>query len=67
LLLLRHARALVPAPRVILALDADEILAANALDTPSWRAMLDARLGPSCASSASTCTRHPTSACGMTG
>jgi glycosyltransferase involved in cell wall biosynthesis len=45
LLLLRHARALVPAPRVILALDADEILAANALDTPSWRAMLDARPG----------------------
>src|SRR6266403_2265931 len=33
------------APRVILALDADEILAANALDTPSWRAMLDARPG----------------------
>ena len=45
LLLLRHARALVPAPRVILALDADEILAANALETPSWRAMLDARPG----------------------
>ena len=45
LLLLRHARALVPAPRIILALDADEILAANALDTPSWRAMLAARPG----------------------
>jgi len=45
LLLLRQARALVPPPRVILALDADEILAANALDTPSWRAMLAARPG----------------------
>ncbi len=45
LLLLRQARALVPAPRVILALDADEILAANALATPSWRAMLAARPG----------------------
>ena len=45
LLLLRQARALVPPPRVILALDADEILAADALDTPSWRAMLAARPG----------------------
>jgi len=45
LLLLRQARALVPPPRVILALDADEILAANALDTPSWRGMLAARPG----------------------
>ena len=45
LLLLRQARALVPAPRVILALDADEILAANALDTPSWRKMLAAPPG----------------------
>src|SRR5207247_11196654 len=36
LLLLRHARALVPSPRVILALDADEILAANTVDQPSW-------------------------------
>src|SRR5947209_8846985 len=45
LLLRRHARALVPSPRVILALDADEILAANAVDTPSWRMMLAARPG----------------------
>ncbi len=45
LLLLRHARAMVPPPRVILALDADEILAANAVDTESWRAMLAARPG----------------------
>jgi len=45
LLLLREARALVPAPRIILALDADEILAANALDTPSWRTLLAARPG----------------------
>jgi len=45
LLLLRHARALVPPPRVILALDADEILAANAVDTPSWRTMLAAPPG----------------------
>src|SRR3989454_11615746 len=40
LLLLRQARALVPPPRGILALEADEILPANAPDTPSWRAIL---------------------------
>ncbi len=45
LLLLRNARAMVPPPRVILALDADEILAANAVDSESWRAMLAARPG----------------------
>ena len=45
LLLLRHARALVPSPRIILALDADEIVAANAVDSPSWRRMLAAPPG----------------------
>jgi glycosyltransferase involved in cell wall biosynthesis len=45
LLLLRHARAMVPLPRIILALDADEILAANAVHTPSWRTMLAAPPG----------------------
>jgi len=45
LLLLRHARAVVPAPRIILALDADEILAANAVHTASWRRMLAAPPG----------------------
>lgn len=45
LLLIRQARALVPPPRIILALDADEILAANAVQTPGWRAMLEAPPG----------------------
>jgi hypothetical protein len=45
LLLLRRARALVPSPRIILALDADEILAANAVHTPSWQQMLAAPAG----------------------
>src|SRR5207245_4883057 len=39
LLLLRHARARVPPPRVILALDAGDVLAATVLDTPAWRLM----------------------------
>ena len=45
LLLLRQARALVPPPRVLMALDADEILAANAVHTPSWQRMLAAPPG----------------------
>lgn len=44
-LLLRHARASVPMPRVILALDADEVLAANAIRTPAWRTLLAAPPG----------------------
>ena len=44
-LLLRQARALVPPPRVIMALDADEILAANAVHSPSWQRMLAAPPG----------------------
>ena len=43
--LLRTARDLVPGPKVILALDADEILAANALTQPGWRTMMDAKPG----------------------
>jgi len=45
LLLIRQARALVPPPRIILALDADEILAANAVQAPGWRTMLEAPPG----------------------
>src|SRR6185312_9661589 len=46
LLLLKTARSLVPDhKRVILALDADEILAADSLNTPGWQSMLDARPG----------------------
>ena len=45
LLLLRHARALVPEPRIILALDADEVLAADALPSRGWREMLAAPPG----------------------
>jgi glycosyltransferase involved in cell wall biosynthesis len=44
-LLLDTARALVRGPRIILALDADEILAADAIDSPGWHAMLAAAPG----------------------
>jgi hypothetical protein len=43
--LLQKARELVPGPRIILALDADEILAADATGCPGWRAMFEARPG----------------------
>jgi glycosyltransferase involved in cell wall biosynthesis len=43
--LLRKARELVPGPRIILALDADEILAADAPGSRGWQAMLDAKPG----------------------
>jgi glycosyltransferase involved in cell wall biosynthesis len=39
-LLINKARELVPEHKIILALDADEILAANALKTTSWQEML---------------------------
>jgi glycosyltransferase involved in cell wall biosynthesis len=45
ILLIREARNLVKGPRIILALDADEILAANAIGTPGWQAMLKAKPG----------------------
>lgn len=45
LLLIEQARALVPSPRIILALDADEILAANALESRGWQTMLKAAPG----------------------
>lgn len=41
-LLLRAARELVPGEKVLLALDADEILAADALGAAGWQAMLAA-------------------------
>ena len=44
-LLLRTARELVPGPRILLALEADEILAANAMGTRGWRALLAAGPG----------------------
>ncbi len=44
-LLIRQARALVPPPRIILALDADEILAADAVQAPGWQTMLRAAPG----------------------
>jgi hypothetical protein len=43
--LLRKARELVPDPRIILALDADEIVAANAPGSAGWRAMFQASPG----------------------
>ena len=44
-LLLRTARELVPMPRILLALDVDEILAANAMSTRGWQAMMRAERG----------------------
>lgn len=44
-LLIETARRLVPGPKVLLALDADEIIAADAPDTPGWETMLTAEPG----------------------
>jgi hypothetical protein len=44
-LLIRAAREMVPMPRLLLALDCDEILAANAMGTAGWQAMLTSRPG----------------------
>lgn len=44
-LLLRTARELVPGEKILLALDADEILAADAPGSPGWQAMRDAAPG----------------------
>jgi len=46
-LLIAKAREAVPLPRIMVALDADEILAANALQSPGWQAMLRAAPGTS--------------------
>ena len=43
-LLLKHARE-IPGPRFILALDADEILSANWMDSPEWESVLQAPPG----------------------
>lgn len=45
LLLLNTARDLVPEDKIIFALDADEILAANAMKTQGWQTMLSAKPG----------------------
>ncbi|MEA5575260.1 glycosyltransferase family 2 protein [Anabaena sp. UHCC 0451] len=45
LLLIQTARDLVQEPKILLALDADEILAANATKTASWQKMLEAKPG----------------------
>ena len=44
-LLIQTARDLVPGERILLALDSDEILAANAVSTADWQKMLDAKPG----------------------
>lgn len=44
-LLLRRARELVPGRKILLALDADEIVAANAPSAPGWQRMLAAPPG----------------------
>ena len=43
--LIQSARDLVPGRKIILALDADEILAADALHRPGWQTMLNAEPG----------------------
>src|ERR1700722_19070133 len=45
LLLIKTARELVSGPRILFALDADEILAANALETAGWQKILEAQPG----------------------
>ncbi len=45
ILLLQTARELVPEHKILLALDADEILAANATQTLGWQTMLKAKPG----------------------
>jgi glycosyltransferase involved in cell wall biosynthesis len=45
LLLIKTARELILEPKILLALDADEILAANAIHTQSWQTMLQAKPG----------------------
>jgi hypothetical protein len=44
-LLIETARDAVPGPRILIALDADEALTANVLDSPEWRAALAAPAG----------------------
>lgn len=44
-LLIAAARERVPLPRILLALDSDEILAANAMASPGWQQMLAAAPG----------------------
>jgi glycosyltransferase involved in cell wall biosynthesis len=46
-LLIAAARAMVPMPRLLVALDADEILAADAMSSDGWQAMLSAAPGSS--------------------
>jgi len=45
LLLIKTARELVPEQKILLALDADEIIAANAVQTLGWKTMLTAAPG----------------------
>ena len=65
-LLLRAAREMVPMPRLLLALDCDEILAADAMGTRGWQSMLAARPGtvllfekPNLYLSPANCERRP--------
>ena len=44
-MLIAAARASVPMPRILLALDSDELLAANAIDSPDWQRMIAAPPG----------------------
>lgn len=66
LLLIEKARELIPGPKILLAIDADEILAANAMETRGWQTMLHADPGtvlrfekPDLCLTAHSCTRWP--------
>jgi glycosyltransferase involved in cell wall biosynthesis len=66
-LLIQAARELVPEHKIIIALDADEILSANALTAPGWQSMLAAKPGtvlcfekPDLYLSTSQCMRYKT-------
>jgi hypothetical protein len=65
-LLIRTARELVPLPRILIALEVDEILAANAMSTRGWQVMLGAAPGtalfferPGLYLSTASCVRRP--------
>ncbi len=45
ILLINEARRLVPGPRILLALDADEVLSGDSLDSPDWARIRASRKG----------------------
>jgi hypothetical protein len=65
-LLITTARKLVPLPRILIALDADEILSANSMESRDWQTMINAQPGtavffekPNLILSPTLCERRP--------